>query len=172
MKLIRFFQEIRNKVKKQDPIKYAVGLGVVVGNNCKFIGSPNWGSEPWLIAIGNHVELSFDVTFLTHDGSTWVFRNEARYKNVIRFGKIKINDNCFIGCRSTILPGVEVGENSIIAAGSVITKSVPPNSVYGGVPAKLIMTTQQFSEKCLKQNPVYDLENYKVNMKEELMRIL
>lgn len=42
--------------KKMAPIGYARRIGVTVGDNCRFIGSPNWGSEPWLISIGNHTE--------------------------------------------------------------------------------------------------------------------
>ena len=45
-----------------------------------FIRSPNWGSEPWLIYIGNHTEISFDV-------STWCFRNQEQYKHIVKFEK-------------------------------------------------------------------------------------
>ena len=135
-----------NKIKMyKNPIKYARGLGVSIGEKCKFITPPNLGSEPWLIEIGNHVELSGYVTFITHDGSTWVFRNEETYKNVIRYGKIIIHDNCFIGMGSHIMPGVEIGENSIVGAGSVVTKSIPANSVYAGNPAHFICTLDDFS---------------------------
>ncbi|MFC4210396.1 DapH/DapD/GlmU-related protein [Pedobacter lithocola] len=51
---------------------------------------------------------------------------------------IKIEDDCWIGTNSVILSGVTVGKGSIIAAGSVVTKSVEPYSIMGGVPAKLI----------------------------------
>lgn len=52
--------------------------------------------------------------------------------------KVIINENCWIGCNTTILPGVEIGERCIIAAGSVVTKSIPPFSLAGGNPAKVI----------------------------------
>lgn len=118
--------------KRRDPLGYAQKIGVTIGENCKLIGSPNWGSEPWLIKIGNHVEISFDCAFVTHDGSTWVFRNEEQYKNIVKFGRINIGDNCFIGARSLILPGVTIGANSIVAAGSVVTKYIPSGEVCGG----------------------------------------
>lgn len=51
---------------------------------------------------------------------------------------VTINDNCYLGTNSTILMGVELGENCIVAAGSVVTGSFSPNSLIGGVPAKLI----------------------------------
>ena len=108
-------------LKKQNPQKYARTIGVSIGEYCKLNGSPEWGSEPWLISIGNHSEISFDCVFITHDGSTWVFRDEEKFKNIIRFGKITIGEYVFIGARSTILPGVSIGNKSIIAAGSVVT---------------------------------------------------
>lgn len=111
--------------KKRKPMKYAKRIGVRIGDHCKLNGSPNWGSEPYLISLGDHTEISFDCAFITHDGATWGFRNQERYKGIIRFGRISIGNNVFIGARSTILPGVTVGDNAIIAAGAVVNKSVP-----------------------------------------------
>ena len=54
-------------MKRQNPMRYARKMGVVLGENCRLIGLPDWGSEPWLISIGNHTEVSFDVAFITHD---------------------------------------------------------------------------------------------------------
>lgn len=62
-----------------------------------------------------------------------------RHQGVTRKG-IKIGENCWIGSKVTILDGVEIGNGSIIAAGSVVNKSFPENSVIGGVPAKLLKT--------------------------------
>ncbi len=69
-----------------------------------------FGSEPYLIELGNHVRTSSDVAFITHDGAAWVFREEEKYKKVIRYGKITVGDNCFLGMRCIILPGVTIGE--------------------------------------------------------------
>lgn len=154
------------------PYNEAKRLGVKFGDNCRFIGTPRWGSEPWLIEIGNHVELSFDVTFITHDGATWVFRDQDRYKNVIRYGKIIIEDNCFIGAMTTILPGVTIGRNSIIGACSLVNSDIKPDSVYAGVPAKRICSTAEYAEKCLDQTPNYDRSAYQRNKKKVLMEIL
>jgi acetyltransferase-like isoleucine patch superfamily enzyme len=60
-----------------------------------------------------------------------------RHQGVSRSG-IKIGNNCWIGSKVTILDGVEIGEGCILAAGAVVTKSFPANSVIGGVPAKLL----------------------------------
>jgi len=53
-------------------------------------------------------------------------------------GAVIIKKNAWIGAGATILPGVTVGENSVVAAGAIVNKDVPPNTVVGGVPAKLI----------------------------------
>lgn len=130
MNVIRWMMDFYDK--KRNPIKHAKRIGVKIGNNCKLNGSPNWGSEPYLISLGDHTEVSFDCAFITHDGATWGFRNQERYKRVIRFGRIRVGDNVFIGARSVILPGVTIGDNSIIAAGAVVNKSIPANEVCGG----------------------------------------
>ncbi|MEE3404785.1 MAG: DapH/DapD/GlmU-related protein, partial [Acutalibacteraceae bacterium] len=64
-----------------------------------------------------------------------------------RFGKISIGDNVNIGWNVIILPGVTIGNNVVIRAGAVVTKDIPDNSVAAGVPAKVIETIEQYSEK-------------------------
>ena len=159
-------------LKKRNPIQYARKLGVTIGENCRLIGSPNWGSEPWLITLGNHTEVSCDCAFITHDGATWVFRNEEKYKNVVKFGKINIGNDCFIGARSTIMPGISIGDKAIVAACSLVNKSIPSGEIWGGVPAHFITTVDEYAEKCLQNTPEYDLENYKKNFKDEVLKML
>ena len=64
-----------------------------------------------------------------------------------KVGSIILKDNCFIGAESIILPNITVGENAIVAAGSVVTKSIPCNEVWGGVPAHFIMSVDKYTEK-------------------------
>lgn len=171
MKVInQIFKFLRKKL--ENPINYSKRIGVSIGENCKLNGIPNWGSEPWLISLGDHTEISFDCVFITHDGATWCFRNDEKYKNVIKFGKIKIGNNCFIGARSMIMPGVTIGDNSIVAAGALVTKNIPSGEVWGGVPAHFITTTEQYADKCLLNTPDYDRENLRMNKKEEVLKIL
>ena len=90
--------------------------GMKVGKGCDFISpGPNFGSEPYLIEIGNNTTVSFDVAFVTHDAGTRVLRNLATNNNekqTVIYGKIVVGNNCFIGCRSTILPGEPLNLNS------------------------------------------------------------
>lgn len=124
---------MKNTIWLRKPIEFAKWLGVKIGDDSLIISHPDWGSEPYLIRIGSHTELSFGITFLTHDGGTWIFRNNSDCigKNIMKFGKIVIGNNCFIGCKSIIMPNVIIGDNCIVAAGSVVTKSIPSNQVWG-----------------------------------------
>lgn len=118
------------------------------------------------------MKITSGTRFITHDGSTWVFREQTGYERVIRYGKITIQDNVFIGNNTIILPGVTIGRDSIIGAGSVVTKDIPPGSVAAGMPAKVISDVQSFSQKCLKESPEYNYEEYRKNKKREILRIL
>ena len=63
---------------------------------------------------------------------------------------VTAGNNCFIGIRSTIMPGVSIGDNCIIGACSLVTKNIPSGEVWAGVPAKKICTLDEYEEKVLK----------------------
>ena len=137
--------------------------GLTIRKNSRFIAPINLIAEPYLVSIGSHVTISSDVYLITHDGATWVGRNNKKYTKIIRFGKISIGDNCFIGAKSIIMPGVKLGNNVIIGAGSVVTKDIADNSVFAGNPARFITNTQDYLEKCLKATPEFNINEYKRN---------
>ncbi len=129
-------------------IEQAKKEGLIVGKNVSFIDTPNFGSEPYLISIGDNTTISFDVAFVNHDGGTRVIRNlPNQNKETVIYGKITIGNNCFIGCRTTILPNVKIGDNTIIGAGSIVTKDIPSNSVACGVPCKVICSIDEYINK-------------------------
>ncbi len=72
-----------------------------------------------------------------------------------KVGPIVLKDNCYIGAYSVLMPNTSVGRNSIVAAGSIVTKHIPDNEVWGGVPAKFIMTVDEYAEKLLGTNKHY-----------------
>lgn len=131
----------------RDPVGFARTLGVRTGENCRLLGITldTFGSEPYLITLGKHVTVTSGVKFVTHDGGVWVFRDEDRDIDV--FGPIVVEDNVFIGFNSIILPGVRIGHDSVIGAGSVVTRSVPPRSVAAGVPAKVIKSLSEYQDE-------------------------
>ena len=123
--------------------KYARRSGVKIGKNC-WINTRNFSSEPYLITIGNDVQITANVTFLTH-GGMWV--KQIIDRNADTFGKIVIKDKTYIGTCSIIMPGVTIGEHVIVAAGSVVTKSLPDGVIVGGNPARIIGSTEEYIRK-------------------------
>ena len=119
-----------------------------LGKNVQIIGGANFGSEPYLITIGDDTTVSFDCAFVTHDAATRVIRHLPDHdKETVIYGPINIGKNCFIGCRSVILPNVTIGDNCIIGAGSVVNQSIPSNTVAAGVPCKPICTLEAYINK-------------------------
>ncbi len=135
--------------------KYLRRKGCKIGKNTR-IGSADFGSEPYLVKIGNNCVVSTQVSFITHDGGLDVLRREI--PDIGYMGKIEILDNCFIGHRAIILPNVKIGPNSVIGAGAVVTKDVPPNTVVAGVPAKKISTLEEYKRKALERKEKYSLK--------------
>lgn len=78
------------------------------------------------VHVGAETYVAFDVAILAHD------RTRHMYAHT------RIGSRCFIGARSIILPGIEIGDGSVVAAGSVVTKNVPPATLVGGNPATVI----------------------------------
>lgn len=145
--------------------------GLQLSDDCRLMDVPNFGSEPFLVSIGKHVTISNLVTFITHDGGTWVFRNQERYAQVIKYGRITIHDNCFIGSGVILMPGVSIGPNAVVGAGSVVTKDVPENTVAAGNPARHIMTVTEYANRSLAKTPDYDRKAYKREKLSELLRL-
>lgn len=135
-------------------IKYARKAGVKIGEGCTLLGRVEWGSEPFLITIGNDVRITSGVSFVTHDGGVHVLRREwdghEGNPDLDIFGRIQVGNNVFIGVRSTIMPGVTIGDNVVIGAGSIVTKDIPSNTVACGVPARPIRTLEEYAEKAKK----------------------
>lgn len=143
---------------------FAKYLGVKIGRNCD-IQDVNFGSEPYLIEIGNHVQVTNGVKFFTH-GAAWVLRDKN--PDVDFFGKIKIEDNVYIGNNSIILAGVTIESNVIVAAGSVVTKSVVNGQIVGGNPAKIIGYVAEFAVK-IKE---FDVKSKGLNFEDKKKHLL
>ncbi|MBO5162628.1 MAG: acyltransferase [Lachnospiraceae bacterium] len=123
--------------------------GMRIGNDCEIYAKANFGSEPYLITIGDHVRINAGVTFVTHDGGVWVVRylENQKYSDVDIFGKIVVGNNVHIGTGATIMPGVTIGNNVIIGCGAIVSRDIPNNSVAVGVPAKVIETIDEYLKK-------------------------
>jgi len=150
-----------------DKTGYARYLGVKCGEGCQILADPDiaFGSEPWLISLGNNVDVTLGVQFLNHEGGMWCARVlEDKYKDKDLFLPIVIGDNVMIGINSIIMPGVEVGNNVIIGAHSVVTKNIEDGFIVAGIPAKKISTMNQFMEN-LERRELFTTKKLSEEMK-------
>lgn len=117
-----------------------------LGNNVKLF-SPSLPSELYLVSIEDNVMCASGVRFLTHDASINHLMRITPNELMDSVGSIILRENCFIGAFSTLMPNCSVGKNSIVAAGSVVTKHIPDNEVWGGVPARKLMDINELIDK-------------------------
>jgi len=111
----------------RSPWKLTIGEGSVIGHKASL-------DARGTIQIGANVNLSADVAIWTgqHDYQSPDF--------VYQSAPVVIGDRVWLSFRSTVLPGVTIGEGAVVAAGAVVSKDVPPYALVGGVPAKVIGT--------------------------------
>lgn len=127
------------------PEKYAKYIGVNAKGYFRIYGIVDWGTEPWIISLGNNVHITNGVNFVTHDGGTLIFR---KYEPTLEITKpIVVGNDVYIGTKALIMPGVTIGDNVVIGAGSIVTNDIPSNSVAVGVPAKVIKSSFEYFEK-------------------------
>jgi acetyltransferase-like isoleucine patch superfamily enzyme len=125
---------------------YSVGKGVWINPGANI-------PDPTLLRLGDNVGLS-DCTILGHDGLVGMLQiSEGKMLDSV--GAVDIFDNCFIGYQSIIMPGRKIGPNSIVAAGAVVTRDVPPGVVVGGNPAKVLCTVEDLIKKIEERCEAY-----------------
>ncbi|MGG0452844.1 acyltransferase [Priestia megaterium] len=150
----RFKKILLEEIWLEDLVK----MGMRIGDNCSIQPGVIFDySHCWLIRIGDNVTIAPEAYLLAHDASTKLLNDYTKISS------ISIKDNVFIGARALIMPGVTIGENSIVAAGSIVTKSIPENSVVAGNPARIISTLEEYKIKINKQlnDPVTNIYDSK-----------
>lgn len=144
-----FFLKIYVKLFGVDGEEYAQlikghKLFFAMGEHCSIIPGTYLGDAKY-IRLGNNVRLA-NCLLLTHDGVINMLRR-AYNLNLDAVGKICIGNNVFIGHSAIVLRNCTIGDNCVVAAGAVVTKDVPANSVVGGVPAKVLCSTDDLAER-------------------------
>lgn len=136
---------LNRKTNEQIELEYRLSRGMKIGKNCHLYSVATIDAAwPWLISFGDNVTVSTNVTILAHDASP----NVGGYGT--KLGRVRIGNNVFVGSGTTILCNVSIGDNVIIGAGSVVTRNLPSDAVYAGVPAKRVCSLAEYKEKYAK----------------------
>ncbi|MDA5538608.1 acyltransferase [Streptococcus thermophilus] len=151
MSLKKFFKKIRygERCDSQTYIKYLKKKGVTIGDRTVIFDPQTTiidETRPWMIEIGNDVQITSGVTLLTH-GYDWSVLKGVYGEVLGSSGVLKIGNNVFIGMHSTILKGVTIGNNVIIGANSLVNKDIPDNCVAAGNPCRVIMSLEEYYKK-------------------------
>lgn len=139
----------KEKASSQAYISYMRNKGAKIGERVTIFAPTKTSidmTRPWLIDIGNDVQITEGVTLLTH-GYDWAVLKGVYGEILGSGGGIQIGNNVFIGMKTTILKGVHVGNNVIIGANSLVNKNIPDNCVVAGNPARVIMPLDKYYEK-------------------------
>jgi maltose O-acetyltransferase len=175
--ILKLLLKISDKIKHlnyQRRLNNCIINGLTLGSNVTIM--PGAFIDPrysFLISIGDNCSISNGVTIVAHDASTYKFTN-----GFTRLGKVEIKENCYIGTNVIILPGVTIGPNVLIAAGSVVNKSIPPNSCVAGVPARFYSKFDEFikhHEEIINSTSTFDYNDFNSptdNFKKKIMKIL
>lgn len=108
------------------------GKNITVGKNV-FINACCHFQDHGGVSLGDGCQIGHNVVFATLNHGLAPEDRQTTYPAPITLGK-----NVWVGSNSTILQGVTIGDNAVIAAGAVVTKAVPENTIVGGVPARII----------------------------------
>lgn len=146
--MLRLIRKLRGRVLEHKRRRYLENLvkkGLKLGKNVEIVEEFFFDpSHCFLISIGDNCTFAPNVRLIAHDASS------KKLLGYTKIGKIDIGENCFLGDSVLVLPGVTIGSNSVVGAGSVVTKSIPPNSVAAGNPARAICSIHEYKDKMMR----------------------
>lgn len=147
--MLQTLKQLYAKRNSKAYINYLRSMGISIGNGCIFrrpFSVTIDTQRPTLISIGDNVDMNHNFSIYTHDYASGVFRHV--YGEVVNSsGAVRIGNNVYFGTDCTILKGVTIGDNCIIGAGSIISRSIPSNSVAVGNPCKVICSLDDYFQK-------------------------
>jgi maltose O-acetyltransferase len=155
-KLRRLLRKAKARLRRRTDVETLKERGLTVGENVRIVGDvfidPDFCD---LIRIGDNTTISADVMILAHDGST------KRLLGYTRIAPVQIGSRVFVGARAIILPGITIGDNAIVGAGSIVTRDVAAGTVVAGNPARHIADTETYighHSDAMAQRPVWGWE--------------
>lgn len=130
-------------------VAYLKKRGASIGLGTRFVcGVECFGSEPYLISVGDDCLFSSNVMIFTHDGGVKVLNSLKYFEHPNdKMGRVKIGNNVFVGHGAIILPNVIIEDNVIVGAGAIVSKNLPQNTVCAGAPAKPICSLDEYWKK-------------------------
>ncbi len=153
IKLLYLLYHSFKKFERVLNYRIAISAGMKVGENRLFVGLQHFGTERYLIKFGKNCLITDGVRFITHDGFIQVPLVEKGesvavvYSKKSTFGKIIDVNNVFIGISTILMPNIEIGDNSFIAASSVVKGGFREGVVLDESLAKIICTINQYYNK-------------------------
>ncbi len=157
----------------ESKINYLRKQGAKIGSTTKLNCCVEaFGTEPYLIEVGENCLLTSGIHLFTHDGEKTVLDNLNYFEGeqMDKIAPIKIGNNVYMGIGACVLPGITIGNNVIIGAGAVVTKDIPSNSVAAGVPAKVISNIDDYCENSKRKNILYPTMNLTPKQKKEYLK--
>jgi acetyltransferase-like isoleucine patch superfamily enzyme len=135
------------------PSKISIGDDVWINRGCRFFASHQ--IKDAVITVGNHVRFGPEVCIFSAG-------HDPRFRHLPDMAaSVVVDDYCWIGGRSILLPGIHIGEGAVVAAGSVVTRDVPSWSIVGGVPARFIKSRELEGENVVSPvDRVMDVDGY------------
>lgn len=132
--------------KRKYLVKRGAKIGLGTRLNCNVSA---FGTEPYLISVGENCLFAANVNLITHDGGIKVLNTLGYFegKRMDNMASITIGNNVYIGMGAYIMPGVHIGDNVIVGAGAIVTKDIPCNSVCVGAPAHVIKTIDDYYQR-------------------------
>ena len=156
--LQNLYRRYKNNRSYESKILYLRAQGAKIGNGTRLICSVDaFGSEPYLISVGENCLFSHNVCLFTHDGGVKVLSDLGYFRDerMDIIAPIKIGSNVYIGTGAYILPGVTIGDNTIIGAGAIVTKDIPNNVVAVGIPARVIRTVDEYYQNAVARGNLH-----------------
>lgn len=169
-KLKKYFSKLEQKINRLrlSEVDYWKYLGASIGKDVQMYNCNIDRGFAYLVKIGDGSTVT-NVSILTHDAS---MRKDI---NAVKIGMVDIGKNCFIGFGTLIMPGVSIGDNSVVAARSLIVQDIPANVLVAGSPAKVIRTMDEYHKKIredIEEKPLFMHPDFYNTSREEIVKAL